>query len=93
VLSRDRERSATVSTWGSRASSAKAQLKHRRVGQVLLARGGDRHQSPASKAAPDEREQPEAHLVGPVEVLEDHDRGLGLGRLPRSRLTPSKSTI
>jgi hypothetical protein len=47
-------------------------LKHRRVGQVLLARGGDRHQSPASKAAPDEREQPEAHLVGPVEVLEDN---------------------
>jgi hypothetical protein len=80
VLSLDRERRATVDV-GLALQLDEGALKHRRVGQVLLARGGDHHQSPGSKAAPDEREQPEAHLVGPMEVLEDNDRGLSLGRL------------
>ena len=49
-------------------------LEHRRVDQILLARGDHQQERPGVESAADEGQQPEAHLVRPVEVFEDQRR-------------------
>ena len=50
-----------------------------RVDELLFARGRDDEESPGVEAAADEREEPDAHVVGPVEVLQEEDDRLPLG--------------
>ena len=50
-----------------------------RVDELLFARGRDDEEPPGVEAAADEREEPDAHVVGPVEVLQEEDDRLPLG--------------
>ena len=54
-----------------------------RVDELLFARGRDDQEPPGVEAAADEREEPDAHVVGPVEVLQEEDDRLPLGEATR----------
>ena len=47
--------------------------------EILVPHGGDGEQAPSLQAPACEGQEPEAHLIGPVEVLEDQDGGLSEG--------------
>jgi hypothetical protein len=49
--------------------------QHRRVRHLVVSRGGDHEHGPGLNAASEEAEEPEAHLVGPVEVLQHQQHG------------------
>jgi hypothetical protein len=49
----------------------------RGAGQILLTRRAQHEDGPRPKSTPEERQQAEAHLIAPVEILEDqHHRSL-----------------
>ena len=78
VSSREREPS------DSRLSVTSAQLVQRvpqkgGLQEILVPHGGDGEQAAMLQAPPREGQEPEAHLIGPVEVLEDQDGGLHEG--------------
>ena len=62
------------------------------IGEILFTSGADQEHRPALDPAAEEGEQPHAHLVGPVQILEDHDQGIMLGQVadePRDRFEQS----
>ena len=54
----------------------------RRAGQVLLAGRAHHEDRPRPKAAPEEGQEAETHLVAPVEILEDQQQRLGQDEMP-----------
>jgi hypothetical protein len=55
--------------------------EHGSIGQLLRARRHEQEHAPSLEAAANEGQQPEAHLVRPVDVLKDHHRWLPLHHL------------
>jgi hypothetical protein len=62
-----------VASRPSRRRSSNA-CRSRRLGQLVLAGGDDDERGALGEAPADEREQPPAHLVRPVEVLQDDEQ-------------------
>ena len=78
---RDRGESATGITVGCAGQFLERSPGHRGVGELFVACGGDEQRRPRRNAATHEGEQPEAHLVGPVQVLQHDHQGLPGGDL------------
>ena len=81
VSARDRGESTTGVAWGARDRSSRVRRAIASIGELFLARGDDQERRPRRNAAAHEGQQPEAHLVGPVQVLQHEHQRLAGGDL------------
>ena len=85
---RDSGPSATVATWGSRSSSPSVRWSIGASTRSSSRAVTTSKEPPRLEAAADERQQPDAHLVRPVEVFEDQDRRLPVRHVPEEQAHP-----